>query len=88
MVASMNDRRIRTLEELVARYEKSLADFNVINDELRTLPSSDRLTEILQQNENSMLSTQRLLDCARQRLARERALEAVDVFSPAAAPAV
>ena len=76
----MNDRRIRTLEELVTRYEKSLADFNVINEELRTLPPSDRLTEILEMNENSMHSTLRLLECARQRLARERALQTASPF--------
>ena len=77
MSSSLN----KTVEELIARYEKSLADFRAINDELRTLPPSDRLTEILELNEGSMSSTARLLDSARQRLRRESHLDIADPFT-------
>jgi hypothetical protein len=69
---SLQTDRIAALERLVANYEKSLGDFTVINEELRSLPASPRLTEIIALNETTIASTTRLLDTARERLARER----------------
>ena len=70
---SSQGERLAALERLVANYEKSLGDFTAINEELRTLPSTPRLTEIIALNETTIASTTRLLESARERLARERA---------------
>ena len=71
--------RVRALEHLVSKYEKSLTDFTAIQEELRTLPPSQRLAEILDLNESTIASTARLLECARSRLERERSLGATAV---------
>lgn len=47
-----------------------------MNEELRTLPSSQRLTDILEMNEQTMHTTRRLLETARDRLRREQELAA------------
>jgi hypothetical protein len=66
--------RVAALEKLVAQYEKALTDFAAINEELRTLPLSQRLAEVLELNEKSIATTTRLLEVARERLDRERSL--------------
>lgn len=64
--------RLQALEKLVAKYQKSLEDFAAINEELHTLPRSERLAEIIALNETTIESTHRLLQTARSRLERER----------------
>lgn len=71
---SSSNPRVAALVNLVAQYEKSLANFTAINEELRTLPPSQRLAEIIELNEVTLASTARLLDSARTRLAREHAV--------------
>lgn len=69
---SPSNPRVVALSHLVAQYEKSLANFAAINEELRTLPPSQRLAEIIELNEVTLASTARLLESARTRLAREQ----------------
>lgn len=79
--------RITALEQLVAKYEKSRLDFTAIQDELRNLPSTIRLEEVLKANADTLASTERMLAMTRERLQRERALEAAAVRQPAPARA-
>jgi hypothetical protein len=66
--------RILALEKLVAKYEKSRADFMAIQEELRTLTPSVKLDEVLAANIATLASTERMLGMTRERLERERAL--------------
>lgn len=52
----------------VDRYRKSLENLAAMNEELRTLPPSERLTDILELNEQTMRTTRRLLETAQDRL--------------------
>jgi hypothetical protein len=65
--------RIRALERAVAKYQTSLENFAAIREELRRLPPSDRLSEILHLTEETLRSTEQLARNAAERLARERA---------------
>ena len=65
------------------RYQKALENLATINEELRTLPPSERLADILDMNEQTMRTTRRLLETAQDRLRREQELAAASVqFSP------
>ena len=79
--------RITALEQLVAKYEKSRQDFTAIQGELRNLPSTVRLVEVLQANADTLASTDRMRAMTRERLQRERSLEAAAVRPPAPARA-
>jgi hypothetical protein len=67
--------RIRALESAVARYRRSLENFAAIHEELRRLPPSERLTEILDLTTATLRSTEQLARTAEERLVRERQLE-------------
>jgi len=66
--------RIKALEHAVAKHQRTLEDLTVLNEELRRLPPSDRLADVLELNEQTIRTSQRLLDSARMRLERERSL--------------
>lgn len=63
--------KLDTLKIAVERYQKSLENLTAMNEELRTLPPSERLSDILEMNEQTMRTTRRLLETAQERLARE-----------------
>jgi hypothetical protein len=66
--------RIRRLGTLVAKCEKSLADFTAINEELSTLSRSARLEEVIEVNKQTIETTRRMLESARDRLEAEQRL--------------
>lgn len=68
----MTNTRIHTLESAVARYQKSLDNFVTIHEELRRLPPSERLAQILELSEGTLRTTAQLVANARDRLERER----------------
>lgn len=83
----MKNPRIATLENLIARYEKSIADLAAIEEELRSLPSSATLEETRHLNRETRESIQRALIVARRRLEREILLERHPVGGVSAAVA-
>jgi hypothetical protein len=66
--------RIKALEHAVAKHQKTLEELTVLNEELRRLPPSDRLMDVIELNEQTIKTSQRLLESARDRLERERTL--------------
>ena len=67
----MKNPRQRALEHAVRQYEKSLESLTAINEELRTLPPSARLNDILELNQMALRTTTRMLAGARERLANQ-----------------
>jgi hypothetical protein len=59
-------------EIAVERYERALDHMAVISAQLRTMSPSNRLTDIMALNEQTMRTTRRLIDMARQRLRLEQ----------------
>jgi hypothetical protein len=66
--------RVAALEQAIAKYEKSRMDFAAVQEELRTLPASPRLDEMLTANAETLASVERMLAMTRDRLRREREL--------------
>jgi hypothetical protein len=66
------DPKIQALEHTVLKYERTLQDLTVLNEELRTLEPTDRLADILLVNEQTIATSRRLLETARVRLEHER----------------
>ncbi len=64
--------KLDTLTIAVERYQKSLENLTTMNEELRTLPPSEKLTDILEMNEQTLTTTRRLLEAAQARLQREQ----------------
>lgn len=64
--------KLDTLTIAVERYQRSLENLAAMNEELRTLPPSEKLTDILEMNEQTMTTTRRLLEAAQTRLRREQ----------------
>jgi hypothetical protein len=78
--------KIKALEHTVAKHQKTLEDLTVLNEELRRLPPSDRLSDVIELNEQTIHLSQRLLESARMRLDRERGYSNAP-FAPAFANA-
>ncbi|HUR58399.1 MAG TPA: hypothetical protein VM029_11855 [Opitutaceae bacterium] len=70
--------RVSALEKLVAQYEKSRMDFAAIQEELRTLPASPKLDDMLAANAETLASVERMLAMTRERLHRERLIRAAN----------
>jgi hypothetical protein len=64
--------RLETLQAAVTKYQKALENLTAMNEELRSLPPSDRLTDVLELNETTVATTRRLLDTATERLGQEQ----------------
>ena len=69
-------KKLEVLQSAVDRYQRSLENLTAINEELRTLPPSERLSDILEMNEQTLRTTQRLLESARERLQKEQERQA------------
>jgi hypothetical protein len=76
----MENPRLAALRKLIARYEKTLADYTAIDEEIRSLPASATLDEALRVNQEIRYGARRALDLARERLGRE---QRADAASPA-----
>ena len=74
--------RVKALEKLVAQYEKSRMDFAAVQEELRTLPASPKLDEMLTANAETLASVERMLEMTRERLHRERLMRAANSAVP------
>jgi hypothetical protein len=68
--------RISALENTVAKYQKTLEDLTVLHEELRRLPQSQRLNDVIELNQETLKTSRRLLETARIRLERERGVSA------------
>jgi len=64
--------KIKALEHTVSKHQKTLEDLTVLNEELRRLPASDRLVDVIELNEQTIALSRRLLESAEMRLRRER----------------
>lgn len=68
--------KLDTLTLAVERYQRSLENLAAINEELRTLPPSARVADILDLNEQTLETTRRLLETAQERLHLEQQRDA------------